>query len=134
MMGLERRAGLRRFLAAALSLVLIVASVIGVRSHAGHNEHHLSGGSSIDFPLAHAAGGLAEDQVLVADAELGGAAGHDHSTCTDMVCHGGFAILAVASGVASFDRQAVCWLWSDQTACRASTLTLDRPPKALVLA
>lgn len=132
MMGHKQRAVLRRFLAAGLSLVLIVASVIGMQSHAGHNEHHHPGAPAADIRIAHVAE-LAADQAPTADGEYGSTTGDNHGTCNDMVCHGGFAVLTVASDVAPF-RQAMCCLWADQTGRHTATLSLDRPPKALVRA
>ena len=136
-----RKAGLRRFLSAALSLALIVASVLGVRSHAGHNEHHHRTASTIDVLIAHPAKLAAElvpdlttEQVSAADVEHGDTTRHDHGTCNDMVCHGGFAVLAAISTLVHFELQPMRWLWSDQSGGRASSLTLDRPPKALVFA
>jgi hypothetical protein len=109
-------------------LALLLASVIGVHSHAfthshqatGHAQHAHAGDSNaaLPAPVSH--------QHSHDHGSPG--SGHDHSTCLDLVCHGGIAILAGDTSVAAFAREsfrleAARILYSTAPGC------LDRPPR-----
>ena len=146
-----RRHWIRRLLAATVSLVLAVASTLGVAAHARDHAHHHDGAASqavhqLTHHGDHAAQHAGEEAVAAAEEDgrafAAGAAGPEapkpkalYHDCMDFVCHGGIAILAsVDSWQAPWWPQGRLVAWqSDHVVC-VSPARLDRPPKAFASA
>lgn len=133
MQGNTRYGGMRRLLAATLSLVLVLASVIGAFAHTSHNHHH------------HAAQTLDSDSALASAEGAGADLGNDHAPagskigsekggCGDLLCHGGFAILSGQNLRFGFAGRSIHLLPLDYSGVGSGLPSLDRPPRAFVLA
>jgi hypothetical protein len=118
-----RAFGLRRLLAATLSLALVLASFLTVHSHAGHEPVH------------------DRFQSLSADVEPGDHSDHghsplpeeaDHSGCLDLICHGGFAFLSAEGDQVVARPLAVQAPTPAVESGGSRIIAPDRPPKPLV--
>lgn len=129
MLGNGRYSVTRRLLAATLSLVLVLASLIGAHAHAGHHGHHHDHGvhgvlddrSGVDHDAdsAHGPGGT------------GSIAGQ--AVCGDLLCHGGFAILLEHFNRVHLHQHLIVLIPSDDARAGSERSSLDRPPRLSVL-
>lgn len=120
---------IRRLLAATLSLVLVLASIIGAYAHAAHGAHHDDHGVHV----AHADGSEPIAVSKDAHAEDAPNTGAKHASCGDLVCHGGFAILTAQVDRHQPHRRSVAQIPRDDTKSGFSQSSLDRPPRRSVL-
>lgn len=129
MQGYGRYSVTRRLLAATLSLVLVLASMIGAHAHAadhGHHNDHGVHGVSADSPEANdvADNGLGQKRPNSAA---------NHASCGDLLCHGGFAILTGQIDCERTYHKAVNLFPCDDTRSGSGQWSLDRPPRVSVL-
>lgn len=141
-----RKTWLARLLATVAALALIVACIVGTYSHyshaAGHAHHHAPQTAHAVHAEGHGPAGHAhhtgEHRQLTGVHHAGE---HEHappgtgeaSDCSDLICHGGFAVLAAAPAI---PHPLGSTLVIPPVAALHSTKPsgLDRPPKASVRA
>jgi len=136
-----RQTYIARLSAVALSLALMVASIVGGAAHArehGHHSHHHHGAAPVSAHVGHGTphapvGGSHLDFQSVADDEPDSAP--HRAGCLDFVCHGGAAVLGAANPwiVAPWPAAAI-FPWQTRALIFVSPARLDRPPKSLVSA
>ena len=129
MQGYGRYSTTRRLLAATLSLVLVLASMIGAYAHAGHEAQHHDHSVHAVLDNSPESGGVADD-------------GHGpespnsaakHPSCGDLLCHGGFAILTGHVDRERAHQRSVALIHRDDTRSGSGHSSLDRPPRVSVL-
>lgn len=134
----RRQSGLTRLITVAMSLVVILASVIGMASHATERTHHQASGTSVELGLG--SHNNLVDRHNAPSKRLGTsvAEGHqsspaaDHADCLDLICHGGWTITVVDGLLSGMVYSTVTFGWLDQMVTGGPATSLDRPPKALV--
>ena len=113
----------KRAIAAVAAAALVVAAIIGAYGHASAHgdEHH-----------AHHAGEQHAGHHHDPAGEPGSSDHADHATCLDTICHGGFAVVALAV-MGGAPRPAMPPLGWSRALCSALSLPLERPPRSTVL-
>lgn len=129
-----RQLDLRRLIAVAMSLVLVLASVAGMSLHAsaqGHHEHMSAGLIQADLdaqqehePVDHAH--QHHDKSVPCS--------HDssHSMCGDLICHGGWTVIDNSAVSVALTAVPVHFSWHNEVIANEGRIGLDRPPKSLV--
>jgi hypothetical protein len=128
MQGLGRHGVTRRLLAAALSLVLVTASIIGAHAHVCHEAHHQSA-SHVVFGGMSAVGADHDED---SSGSLPGSV--THALCSDFLCHGGIAILVDVGQFERLAQRAPAAFPAEDLRVGSGPSTLDRPPKVSVIA
>lgn len=131
MQGYGRYSVSRRLLAATLSLVLVLASMVGAYAHAAHGAQH-------DDHGVHAAFDEAPDTATVGSADDENATDRPisdakHASCGDLLCHGGFAILNGQVDRQHHYERSLTLIHRNDTKYGSSQSSLDRPPRLSVL-
>jgi hypothetical protein len=128
MQGHKRYGVARRLLAATLSFVLILSSMIGAHAHAAHDAryHDHSAHVMLDNapdPTANTADDHMSD---------GARTGAEHTSCADLHCHGGFAILSGQADRQYRETRSVAMIPRDVSSSGCRQSSLDRPPRLSV--
>lgn len=129
MQGNGRYSVARRLLAATLSLVLVLSSMIGAHAHAMHDAHHHEHGVHLLVD------GVPEPSVSAADDEAkdNPNPGAKHTSCADLLCHGGFAILSGQADRQYLERRSIALVPRNETSSGSRQSSLDRPPRLSIL-
>lgn len=128
-----RALGLRRVLTVLLSLVLVVAALIGASAH-GYGAH-----GHDDRATLHAYAAIEGAETAVSTSEAPGHEDHGDPLdrgpvgCADGVCHSCCAILTGGWAIAALELRTVARTGLFQLSPRDSRIALDRPPKPIVL-
>lgn len=135
----RRHHTLQRLFAVAVSMALMLASVIGAHGHAfahspGSGHGHRHSGLVEQVSQVEQTFQIAPDILTAVDADHQNTNDKSHSGCTDFICHGGLAILASGLVALTFAQRVENLPWTSQVACRRGVFSLDRPPKIFVLA
>lgn len=130
MQGYGRQRVMPPLFAVGLSLVLIIASVIGAFAHAAHGAHHQGHGAHVGVESAAEFGG---------DFKKGHGPDHSetkagHALCGDFFCHGGFAIVG-QQGIRDRVSEPSCITLRprDDIVAGNDGSSLDRPPRDSIL-
>jgi hypothetical protein len=132
-----RQLRMSRMIAAALSLAVLVASVVGAaahaREHGRHGHHHGAGSISTDADRGALYAPVAEyiELLVIGDDEPQPIT--QHAGCLDFICHGGVAVPTTPWNVGSWPQAAV-FPWGGRSLVSVSPARLDRPPKSRVSA
>lgn len=111
-----------------LSLVLVLASTIGSYAHTAHGAHQHDHG-------VHALVGDAPTTVVADDghANVAPNTGAEHTSCGDLLCHGGFAILTGQVERHHLYQRSGAVIPRSDTRSGSGPSSLDRPPRHSVL-
>ena len=128
MRALERYSVTRRLLAATLSLVLMITSLIWPLAHAGHHRDDRDHTHHALLLAPHVA------QVDVDGPHGGTSPSADHASCCGLLCHGGFLVLAGYTLPRRVDQMAIVPVPRDDRRHGSVQSSLDRPPRRAALA
>lgn len=119
----------RRLLAATLSFVLVLASMIGAHAHAAHDTHQHDHGMHVGLDNA-------PETVVGGDndhSKDGPNTADKHAICGDLLCHGGFAVLTGQVDHLHIYERSPHRAPRDDTKTGSSQNSLDRPPRVFAL-
>ena len=124
-----------RLIAAAMSLVLVLGSVIGLAAHTSSQGHHLQiqsvAAAAFDSEQAPLGG---QSAWQAADVEEHGKNDHSHAQCGDLICHGGMTMLTAAIEVMALHGSRAEYFFCQAMFHDSQIYSFERPPNAAVLA
>ena len=131
---LRRQSAVSRLLSALQSVVLIAAVALGSHAHSNVGGHHHHAVGQVDAMIAPMFHGDIYEATSAIDARGRGTLKQNHADCMDFHCHGGLAIVATDCQVMAITQQGVQFPCRSEVTNRRGSFSLDRPPKAVVLA
>ncbi len=124
-----RKLGWRRFITVIMSLVVVLASVVGMALHASADGHHSHLSSA-----AHQHDGDVHDGDLHHDEGSSCLGDVTHAKCGDLFCHGSWTAAPIGAVTVTFASAPVWFCWRSVALVEHGVSDLDRPPKPLVRA